>query len=341
MTMERLARAFTRQWMRWLGLLLSAGCIYWVLKDVQINHLLQIMRSVQLGLFTAGLLLGCLSLLVRAVRWKVLLAAEAQSRTKSLFTSLMIGYLANNLLPARMGELVRVYVLERRTGISKSAALASILLERLADVLVLLVLIGMASTFVKLPPLIVSGCWAAVIALFFIILVLGLLSGRSTEQTQCLVGIVGRWVPRYNERLQTMVDRFVAGLRSMRSGNKVAVSLLLTLLTWGLEIGWAWLVARALGLNLPWLAAVLMVTVIGIGSVLPAAPGSVGTYEFFAILALSPFSVDSTAAVAMAFLLHLSSYFLVATLGIMSIWIENTGEAGFLPHAMLRDVKAS
>jgi glycosyltransferase 2 family protein len=331
-----------RQWIQILfGLLISAGCLYWVLRDIEIRLLLQEIRSVKPLTFAAALLFGVLSIVVRTLRWKALLADNTQIKTKSIFTSMMIGYLANNILPARMGELVRVYVLERRTGISKSAALASIVLERVADVLVLLVLLGVAAAFVNLPSLIVSGSWMAVIGVLVVILVLAFLSGRSAEQHQRLFDSLSQRLPRFGQRLQDAAGCFITGLGTMRSGYRVITTLMLTLLIWGLEVAWTWMVAESLGLTLPWVAPVLVIAVIGISSVLPAAPGSVGTYEFFATLALFSFSVDSTSAVAMAFLLHLSSYLLVSSLGVISLFVENTGEVGFLTRGVLRSVRAS
>jgi uncharacterized protein (TIRG00374 family) len=176
-----------------LGCLLSAGFLYLALRGIDPSLTWQQLSSVNPGLLAVAIIIGSSSNLIRAARWKVLLGNSPPVPFRQLFSSMMIGYLANNVLPARMGEVVRMYLLERNAGISKSKSAATIVLERIIDALLLLSIAGAISVFLPLTDLLRrSGLIAAItFAAAGIVLLLLAFNGESAaRQTARIVGII-------------------------------------------------------------------------------------------------------------------------------------------------------
>jgi uncharacterized protein (TIRG00374 family) len=297
--------------------------LYLALRGVDLAEVwreLQRARAVPLGLATG---LGVLSNIVRAMRWKVILGVHGRVRCGFLFTSMMIGYLANNLFPARLGELVRIWVLERRTGISKSTAGATVVLERLTDTLVLLVLVVLTSLFLPLPVVVRSGGQMAFTVFAALAVFLFFLAFRGKNLLSLAARRRGALAFGVGQRLQGIVERFIDGLSIFRSGKQALFTFALTAVIWGVEAISVWLVMTSLGLTLPWIASLLLVVVLSLSFIIPAAPGAVGTYEFFAVTALTPFAVEHTQAVGLAFVLHAVSYLTSTVLGLACLWAEN------------------
>lgn len=306
-----------------LGVLLSGAFLYLALRGINPALTWQQLRSVNPALLWMAILIASSSNLVRAVRWKVLLGYSPPISFRDLFSSMMIGYMANNVLPARMGELVRIYVLERSAGISKSRSAATIVLERIIDALVLLTIVGAISTFLPLTDLLrQSGVIAAVtFAAFGIVLLLLAFKGeRAARQTARILGVISEDL---GYRAQQMVRRFAEGLGVLRSIRQALLVLLLTLTIWSVEAIAVILVMRSLNLNLPWVAALFLLVVLSLSFILPAAPGGVGTYEFFVVAAMVPFALDNSRAVGLALVLHASMYFTSGLIGLACLWSES------------------
>jgi glycosyltransferase 2 family protein len=305
-----------------LGLLLSSAFLYLVLRGVNPSLLWRQLRSVNPLLIVAAILIGSSSNLVRAVRWKVLLAEPAPIRFRHLFSSMMIGYMANNVLPARMGELVRVYLLKRKAGVSKSRAAATIVIERIIDALLLLSVVVAISVFLPLPALLRKSGLIAGVAFAgtgIVLLLLAFTGESAARQTGRIVGTVSQTL---GKRTEQILVRFVQGLVALRSIRQISYVVLLTLAIWTLEAIAVGLVIGALNLSLPWIAAPFLLVVLSLSFVLPAAPGGMGTYEFFVVAAIAPFGLDNSSAVGLALVLHAIMYFTSGTLGLASLWTE-------------------
>jgi uncharacterized protein (TIRG00374 family) len=236
---------------------------------------------------------------------------------------MMIGYMANNVLPARMGELVRMYLLERRAGISKSMSAATIVLERIIDALVLFTIVGAISIFLPLTNLLLrSGVIAAVTfaTAGIVLLLLAFKGGSAARQTARIVGAISE---NLGCKAQQLVGRFAEGLGALRSIRQALLVLLLTLTIWSVEAIAVTMVMRSLNLSLPWIAALFVLVVLSLSFILPAAPGGVGTYEFFVVAAMVPFALDSSRAVGLALVLHANMYVTSGVLGLACLWSES------------------
>ncbi len=258
--------------------------------------------------------------LLRTARWRVILAEASSCRFVTLFGVLMIGFATNNLLPARLGEVARAYLLRRRTGVRKTFILASVFLERLFDGLVL------ASLLVGLAFLIELPGWGRQVELLagtvFLAITVGVVVLLAwPDLAERLLALALRPFPdRLARWTSGAFGAFVLGLATMRRGSVLLRTAALSIAVWTLE--WlAYFVLSAgfdLGLSAGQRAAAcaVLLAVVNLGIMLPAAPGYVGTFQFFATSALAIFGVGREVALAFAIIAHLSQYMLVTTIGI-------------------------
>lgn len=258
--------------------------------------------------------------LLRTARWRVILAEASTCRFVTLFGVLMIGFATNNLLPARLGEVARAFLLRRHTGVRKTYLLASIFLERLFDGLVLAALLTGLAFLIELPG------WGRQVELLAGVVFLGVTVGvvallARGDLVERLLALALRPFPdRLARWTSGAFGAFMLGLGTMRRHSVLLKTAALSLAVWALE--WAAYFSLsagfAFGLSASERAAAcaLLLAVVNLGIMLPAAPGYVGTFQFFATSALAVFGVGREAGLAFAIVAHLSQYILVTVIGV-------------------------
>ena len=316
---------------RLLGIAITLLCLGLAFYGVDYKALLGALATANYVLILPAVSLWLIGYVARTVRWRTILvgAGAGGGSVVELFGVLMIGFATNNLLPARLGELARAYLLRRRTGQRKTFVLASIFLERVFDGLALVAVILVLSYLVK-PP-----AWdrevdiaanvrlielVATITFVGIAVAIAVLLYRH-ELAIRIFGHLARALPTRLNRFATgAFAAFVNGLSSMRRPGVVLGTALLSAVVWAIEWGAYVVVASAfdLGLPTPQLAAAcaLLLVVVNLGIMLPAAPGYVGTFQFFAVSALAVWGVPRELALAVAIVAHLTQFVLVTAIGL-------------------------
>jgi uncharacterized protein (TIRG00374 family) len=229
-----------------------------------------------------------------------LLSGTARLPLRDTFSYLMIGYLANTVLPLRLGDVARAGLTGRRHGVEAPRVFGSILLERVLDLVVLLVLILALSSAIDVPPtvragvaLFAGGTLAALATLAGLALASGRLAGLAAARPP--------FVPRAPfERLLGLVVQLAGGLRTLRSGRQLGQALALSGLAWSLAGLGTLCWVRAFHLDAPWYAGLFVLAVINLGGAIPSSPGAIGVYHYLAVLALSVWVTDQDAALAYA-----------------------------------------
>lgn len=268
---------------------------------------------------------GAITLLgyvLRTLRWRVILTRAYAPSFGALFAILMMGFATNNLLPARLGEFARAYLLGRRTGQRKTLTLATILLERVFDGLVLIAFLGAVSTLhaVALPgwgqevQFLSSLVFLAASAAILVVLIQERLAERVLRvAVRPLPSVLRDWT-------EAAFAAFVTGLRSVRRPRILAAALLLSVAIWTLEALSYYTLIFAFGLPVAGLqrlaASVLVLVIVNLGIMLPSAPGYVGTFQFFAVSALAVFQVPRESSLALGIVSHLVQYVLVTGIGL-------------------------
>jgi glycosyltransferase 2 family protein len=279
---------------------------------------------------------------LRTVRWERILQPVRVLPFKTLLPIVFIGFMANNLLPARMGEVVRAYALGRKTSVSKSMGLATILLERLCDGITLLAALGLVAILFPLPS---WGKQAGILA--GAVFLLGSVGAAFVLVREDLaLDLLGRILSPIpggvGKRIHARLGSFIIGLRVLRSGRAVAGITLWSVIIWTIETSTFFFVLNSvhptLQIGTPIIAALLLMVTVNLGILIPSAPGYVGAYQAFGVLALSAFGVPNSVALAITIVAHAEQWTTVTVLGLVfvareslnlgSLTVDSTAPAG-------------
>ncbi len=309
------------------GVALTGFFLWLALRNVDVAAVRAALRHASYGYLFPAALCGAVGYCLRTWRWGQILSRTKAIPFARLFPILMVGFATNNLLPARVGEFVRAYALDREEGIGASLALATIVVERVCDGLTLIALMALTLAFFPLPvndPKLQAVELAATIifGVAAVALVALLLAPRPIL---ALVRFGLRPLPaRFATRVGGLLDQFIAGLAALRSPLALARIAGLSLLVWLCEGGIFAFVLLAFPLGLAGrerlAAAVFLLVFVNLGIMIPSAPGYVGTYQLFAKLALGAFGVAASAAVALSFVAHALQYTLITGIGLIALW---------------------
>lgn len=304
-----------------LGLALTGIFLWLALRDVAWVEIAAAFRQATYWPVIPAALLVAADYWFRAVRWHHILAPTREIPSRRLFPVLMIGFAANNIVPARVGELWRVWGLSRQEQVSKSVSLATLVVERVFDGLTLVFLLALYTLVAPLDGqarLMEYGF----LALFGVALA-GLLMLLFYEQQTIRLATLLMWpIPEHwRERLLEVIQRFALGLHSLRNPRRLFGVIVFSLAAWLSEAVAYYFFIIAFDLSLSPLemigSAILLLTLINLGILLPSAPGYVGTYEYFGRLALvGVFGVAQEQAISVVILAHAVQYLLVTAIGL-------------------------
>jgi uncharacterized protein (TIRG00374 family) len=240
----------------------------------------------------------------------------------------MIGFMANNVLPLRLGEFVRPWALSRREGISKSTLLATVVVERAVDMLTLLAILGIALLVHPISETTEAGrmtrAGAAVLVTTCIALtVFVIVLERQPRLAHAAIGRLSAPLPEPARiRVAGMLTHFVEGLGLFRDVPRLAWVLLLSFLMFGVVVLGLQASLWALGIHLPWYAGLIMLVITAIGIMVPAAPGYIGTMNVACIAGLALFSVGKELAVPFSWFYWASQWAPVTLVGLICLQRE-------------------
>ncbi len=259
----------------------------------------------------------------RTLRWHFLLGPIQKVPNARLFPVVVIGYMANNVLPIRMGEVVRAYVLDRRERVRKSSSLATIVVERIMDGITMILFLSLTSLFVSLNSNI-EGIEKIAAVIFLVAIVIFFLVAHSRTMMKRLETFGLRFVPAaLRPKVAGLADSFIDGLQVLRQWRDLLIVFGLSLLAWICEAGMYFMVALAFsGLNLSLTAIFLTLAVANLATLVPSTPGYVGTFDAAAIVVLTKvFGVANGLASGYVILLHAALFLPVTVLGFF-YWVR-------------------
>ena len=317
-----------KRWQFWLGLLVSAFFLYLVLSKIEYAVLWDKLRTANYWWILPGVGVYFIALWVRAWRWHYLLRPLKAVPTRVMFPIVAIGYAGNNIFPARAGEVVRAVILKRQEGIPVSASLATIIVERVFDGIVMLAFVFVnLSELTRLTdvPLKLFGVnfgiqdlaiWGSVA--FFGALLVFLAAAMFPAQTDRLVArLVTRFAPvKAREKVLNISRRFLGGLESLRSPWEALMVFFTSVLIWLLETVKYWFVMHAFGFSVSFFALMLMNGVVNLATTIPSAPGYLGTFDLPGIAVLEAYNVAKEVAASYTFVLHFALWFPVTAVGL-------------------------
>ncbi|HVO70994.1 MAG TPA: lysylphosphatidylglycerol synthase transmembrane domain-containing protein [Aggregatilineaceae bacterium] len=317
------------QWaQRWLplpvGIAVSVVFLYIGLKGLKLSQVWHDVRHVHVGWLLVGASIYFLAVWGRTWRWHYLLRSIKAIPLKKLFPVVVIGYMGNNLYPFRTGEVIRAYVLRRNEDVRISASLATIVVERIFDGLVMLIFV-----FVALPFADFKANWLRDIVFFSTLLFWGaflaflVVALRPAQMRRIYTAIFDRLLPEgLAGTARSLADHFMLGLENLRRPRDLFMTLLSSVFIWLTETTKYWFVMHAFDFRVSFFALMVMTAVVNLATTLPSSPGYVGTFDTPGIKTLTAYGIEETTAASYTLVLHAALWLPITLLGVFFLYRE-------------------
>ena len=308
-----------------LGLVLGCFCLWLSMRNIDWREAVHIFRSASVSNLAFGIFLFGADIILRALRWRAILAFRTPVTVAMSLQALLAGYAVNSILPARLGEIFRAHYLGRQASVSRSATLASIVVERLLDLIAVVasLAIGLALAGGEDSAShrnLLAGAATALLAVLVFVFAVWLLSRRSCREVLLTSLSHLPWGVAIARRLGVMMFDFVLTLQVLRTRNFV-VSVLLTLPIWTIEALAMWEVCQSIDISLGIAGIMSLMGGACLSTLMPTAPGYLGSYQMAFVIVLGQFGVGTTSAVvaATAVQVYLIGTYTLVGLAIISI----------------------
>lgn len=307
----------------WLGLSLSLIFLTLALKNLDFSLFFKTLMNIKVTFVLISISVFLIGYIVKASRWVFLL--RPIDRNISLRTSapaFFISFAANNLLPLRAGELIRAIVIGHKRKISKSAALGTVFMERVADGLGLLLILAFCLFFIRFPG------WAKIIGYFAFLLFfsLVLVVVFSVYKRNSLLKLFDRFLSLFPSKISIffhrITDSFFEGFSSVKDFRTLIVIFVLTIIVWGVEALMYFILALSFDFNLSYINCLFVLSILNLGIIIPSGPSYLGPFELFCVKSLGVFDITQSRALSYTLVLHISQFIPIVTAGLIFLWIE-------------------
>lgn len=309
----------------WIGLAVAAACLFFLFRETDWAALRTALLQADYRWIVIALPVFITGYLVRGLRWHYLLAPVRRVPTRALLPYLVIGFMANNVLPGRVGEFVRPYLAGERFGISRTASFATVVLERIFDGLTMLAIFGVSSAFLSMrvervvmdPNFVIFGHGGAEFYRWIqlsILVATGLFAGlllaafaaiRFKEQSLAVATRLARQLPEsLHTKVEAILHRFVSGLEVLSSWVDLMQVFGLSLLAWMLEGATYYLVAQAFHLTPSFASILILMALANLAIMVPSSPGGWGPFEVAGVGYLKFLRVPEPSAIAYVLVVH-------------------------------------
>jgi uncharacterized protein (TIRG00374 family) len=303
-----------------IGFLVAAVCLYYAFRGISFERLWDALRRASLLPIFIAALIYMVDFILRSKRWSILMNPVHKTGHLELFWVMLIGYFANNILPLRMGELVRAHVCGTKLKISRTATLGTILMERLCDTVSFLTTFLVASLFFPFPSYMKKGAWLLGGTCLAVIVVL-LLMHHQEEVFWSLL----EWMPlphAIKTRVQDLTTHFLHSTSGITRPRFLLEAMAFSLAVWVIEGTYLYLISRAFAIHLNYPGAFFLLFALGLSVTLPQAPGYVGTFELFGVTALSLLGIPKEQGLPVILAIHGTQFLFIAILGTIGLWQE-------------------
>lgn len=311
-------------WRGALGVIISAGALYWALRGVHLTEVAAHLRRADVPLLLLATITATTIFPLRARRWRPILESVAPGlRFGQLWRPTAIGMMVSNLFPARAGEPARAYALTRETDeVPFSTAFASVAVDRLFDASIVLIMMALATLDPRFAPgatvfgqpvssILISGVVFAVA----VMTTLYALVFMPHVIMAAWSWLARRTIARWDDPGQAIISAFARGLDVLRSPGRFAAVFGWAVAHWLVNALAFWIAFRAVGIEAPFSAALFLQGLIAIGVALPAAPGFFGLFELFGTAGLALYGVPQDLAVTWAITFHIMSFIPITAMG--------------------------
>jgi uncharacterized protein (TIRG00374 family) len=304
-----------------LSFLISIVFLYLAFKKVDAREIGQSLLNVNLSYFTITVLLTFFAFFLRAIRWQILLNPSKKLPLPLVYHATMIGFMCNFVLPARIGELIRAYLIGARGNMSKSSAFATIIIERVLDVFIISFFTAVIVIFFSVPDWVKRiGIIISILNISIFIILLSMHKKKDLFFTiiEKILKIFGEGI---KEKIKKLLYSFIEGLDILEKGSNLIIAIVLSIVIWSISGLFFFVLFYSLPIRLPLYAAFLDMIILNFGIMIPSTTGFIGTFQFFVKEGLTIFQINPNTALSYSILLYVSQFLPVVGLGIVSLWI--------------------
>lgn len=316
-----------RRWLQLIiGIAISALMIWWAFRETPFRDVWQLILAMRPLPMLGAVVIATLPFVLRIPRWQLLLRRDDESHIGAIpmWHSIAIGFAANNTLPLRIGEVLRVGAIARLAPVSFTRALSSLVVERLLDALMLVGLLSLALVAVDLPEAIQVKdtpieVWATRIGMIgALALAIGVIVAlRPNLATRIVTAVTPRG--KIRDLASALAARVVEGLAALRDPRRAVPVVAWTLVIWLVNASAFWIGFAAFGIDVPFAGALVVQGLLVMGIALPQAPGFVGGFEAAIVGGLSLFGVERDVALAYAISYHVTTFVPITLMGAWSL----------------------
>lgn len=305
-----------------LGPLFGLILICWLLSRTGTSSIFLAMKQIQIESAICALLLIVCGAYLRALRWKSLFIDVNRINIYPFFSAIMIGCLANTLLPIRGGELVRVYMLNKHVSLSKSSILATVLIERLSEFFIVCVVMLLLLYNFSLPSWVQTSALVVGLISFFGLLFLIFLSKKYHKFTGLFFKLLSFLPERLVYFLKINIREFIFGIRGVISRTSFFYFISLTLLIWSCEIAILWFFAASFGFILSFMESWVVLLSALLSIFIPIFPAQIGVWEFSVQSSMAFLGYEGPAILAFALSWHLTLLFVGSVGGLICLFLN-------------------
>jgi uncharacterized protein (TIRG00374 family) len=312
-----------KHWKTWLGCIISAGILYLVFRRIDFGLLLENLQKADYVYLIPIVVIIFVTMALRAIRWGYLLQPIKRIGFHNLFEGILISFMANNVLPARMGEFVRPYIIGRSERISKSASFATVVLERLFDGLTVVGLLAVVLIFIQFPPgnipfkrgLLIGGY--ITIAICVLVLAILVITKVRLEWFLHIISLVRPFSATLAKSGVSGIRSFKEGLLCMENARIMVFAVFYSLVIWAFFAYSIHLIGLAFGLNLSLSAVVMVLLAVCLAVMVPATPGYIGPYHAAVAYALVLYNIPLEKALSLSIVFHAINYLPITLAGFL------------------------
>lgn len=319
---------------RVIGYVIAIACLVWIFHDLHFNQVLKTMKDINWWLIPLAVVFDILSYASQGMRWKLLLHPQGSISVIKTTQAIYAGLFTNEILPLRVGEVVRMYLVSRWMSVKFILVVPSLVMERFFDGIWLALAIGLAAIFFPLPEKLLEAeeALGVIIIVLTIIIVYVIFRKGEKISTEDISQPAVRWKPI--RLISATIARLAIGIKDIGLSKHFYLSFFVSSGIWIFQLISYWLVMRAYGIHLSIFAGTVVFLILHLGTAIPNAPSNVGTYQFFTIVGLSLFNVDKTVATGFSLVV-----FFILTVPLWIIGLYAIGKTGMTFSSIRNEIK--
>ena len=301
-----------------IGIPLSILFLYLAVRQIEIHKTIEVIKGTNYLFLIPAAIVFVIDFSLRGLRWHYLLLPIKKCKLMNLMSTTFIGFFANNILPARAGELIRIVMIGSKENISKTSTTATIILERFMDVVAILILISITFFIYPYPSIVKNGIYAlTAVMIFLTVLFYGLMFLR-TPTLAFIKKLLSVFPKKIQQKSAILINLFIDGLEVLKDKKQMFIVLGISMLIWTIDSSVYLFIAKGMGITeIDYTGAIFIMTLTAIGISIPSSPGYLGVFEYFGILACTILGVEKSAALSFILVTHFVQFVMMTIAGMI------------------------